>query len=144
MLNTQDIFAVAANEYKEGLEAAKEAAKKAGVTPQRMSYTIMLTEYSDPRLIRVRSGNTLFTIAALPERTGFVRGYNADIAPNYINNMIEFAQAAREMGFDTLMAFGTPQVVRALKLAMKRVPDMKVEFDSTNQAMVITTGPARD
>lgn len=144
MLNPQDIFAVAANEYKEGLEAAKAAAKKAGVTPQRMSYTIMLTEYSDPRLIRVRAGNTLFTIAALPERTGFVRGYNADIAPNYINNMIEFAQAAREMGFDTLMAFGTPQVVRALKLAMKRVPDMKVEFDSANQAMVITTGPARD
>ena len=41
MLKPQDIFAVAANEYKEGLEAAKEAAKKAGVSPQRMSYTIM-------------------------------------------------------------------------------------------------------
>ena len=144
MLKPQDIFVVASNEYKEGLEAAKEAAKKAGVTPQRMSYTIMVTEYSDPRLIRVRAGNTLFTIAALPERTGFVRGYNADIAPNYINNMIELAQAARKMGFDTLLAFGTPQVVRAIKLAMRRIEGMSINFDSTNGAMVIITGPARD
>jgi hypothetical protein len=144
MLKPQDIFAVAAHEYKQGLDLAKEPAKKAGVSPERMSYTIMVTEYSDPRLIRVRCGNTLFTIAALPERTGFVRGYNADIAPNYINNMIELAQAARKMGFDTLLAYTTEPVVRALKIALRRTSEVKVQFDSANQAMVVTTGPARD
>lgn len=144
MLNPQDIFVVAANEYKDGLEKAKEAARKAGVTPHRMSYTIMLTEYSDPRLIRIRAGNTLFTIAALPDRTGLVRGYNADIAPNYINNMIELAQVARKMGFDTLLAFVTPDVVRAIKIGMRRTQGMNITYDSAKGAMVITTGPARE
>jgi hypothetical protein len=109
-----------------------------------MSYTIMLTEYSDPRLIRIRAGNTLFTIAALPDRTGFVRGYNGDTAPNYINNMLELIQAARKMGFDTLLAYTTEPVVRAMKLALRRTSEVKVQFDSANQAMVVTTGPARD
>jgi hypothetical protein len=144
MLKPQDIFAVAAHEYKKGLELAKEPAKKAGVSPERMSYTIMLTEYSDPRLIRIRAGNTLFTIAALPDRTGFVRGYNGDTAPNYINNMLELIQAARKMGFDTLLAYTTEPVVRAMKLALRRTSEVKVQFDSANQAMVVTTGPARD
>jgi hypothetical protein len=144
MLNPQDIFVVAASEYKQGLEAAKEAAKKAGVSPERMSYTIMVSEYSDPRLIRIRSGNTLFTIAALPDRTGFVRGYNGDTAPNYINNMIELAQSARKIGFDTLLAFGTPDVVRAIKMGMRRTQGMNITFDSSSGAMVITTGSARE
>jgi hypothetical protein len=144
MLKPQDIFAVAAHEYKPGIEASAEAAKKAGVSPERMSYAIMISEYSDPRLIRIRAGNTLFTIVALPDRMGFVRGYNGDIAPNYINNMIELAQAARKMGFDTLLAYVSPDVVRAVKVAMRRVEGMSVEFDPTNSGMVITTGPKRD
>lgn len=144
MLKPQDIFAVAAYEYKEGLERVREAAKKANVSPERLSYTIMLTEFSDPKLIRIRAGNTLFSIAALPDRTGFVRGYNGDTAPNYINNMIELAQVARKMGFDTLLAFGTPAVVKAIKMAQRRIPDTDVTFDSRSGAMVIKTGPARD
>ena len=73
-----------------------------------------------------------------------MRGYNADIAPNYINNMIELAQSARKMGFDTLLAFGTPDVVRAIKLGMRRTQGMNITFDSSSGAMVITTGPARE
>ena len=144
MLKPQDIFAVAAHEYKPGIKAAAEAAKKAGMSPERMSYAVMISEYSDPKLIRIRAGNTLFTIAALPDRMGFVRGYNGDTAPNYINNMIDLAQAARKMGFDTLLAYVSPEVVRAVKIAIRRVQGMDVEFDPTNSGMVITTGPKRD
>lgn len=144
MLRPQDIFVVAANEYKDGLELAKGAAKQLGLSPLRMSYIVMVKEYSDPRLIRIRSGNTLFTIQALPDRTGYVRGYNGDIAPNYIENMIELAQAARKMGFDTLKAHGTPDVVRAVKMAARRMPEFQVHFDSGTRQMTITTGPKRD
>jgi hypothetical protein len=144
MLSPQDILVVAANEYKEGLETLKEDARKLGMSPLRLSYTALVSEFSDPRLIRIRAGNTLFTIQALPERTGFVRGYNGDIAPNYINNMIELADSARKIGFDTLLAHGTTDVVRAIKLAARQKPEMSVRFDSSTREIVITTGPKRD
>jgi hypothetical protein len=89
MLSPTDIFVVAAHEYKAGIEECREAAKKAHITAERMSYSVMIKEYSDPRLLRVRAGNTLFTIAAMPHRVGFVRGYNGDTAENYIANMGE-------------------------------------------------------
>ena len=37
--NLQDIFAVAAHEYKPGIKEAAKAAKKAGVSPERMSWS---------------------------------------------------------------------------------------------------------
>jgi len=145
MLQPTDIFLVAAHEYKQGLEICRAAAKKANITPERLSYTIMLKEYSDPKLLRVRAGNTLFTIAAFPKRTGFVRGYNADTGENYINNIIEFVHSARKMGFDKLIAHTSPDVVKALKIALKKA---KIEgatsyFDSSSEIFTFTTGEPR-
>lgn len=145
MLKPTDIFVVAAHEYKAGIEACREAAKKAHVTPERMSYSIMIQEYSDPRLIRIREGNTLFTIAALPHRVGFVRSYNGDTAENFIENMVVFNQCARKMGFDVLVAHTSPDVVRALKLALRRhkITGIKSHFDSAQNLFSITTGEPR-
>lgn len=145
MLTPTDIFAVAAHEYKQGIEQAREAAKKAHVSAERMSYAIMIKEYSDPRLIRIREGNTLFTIAALPHRFGFVRSYNGDTADNFIENMIVFNQCARKMGFDVLVAHTSPDIVRALKLALRKhkVKGIKSNFDSSQNLFAITTGEPR-
>lgn len=145
MLKPTDIFVVAAHEYKPGLEACKEAAKKAHVTAERMSYSIMVQEYSDPRLIRVRAGNTLFTIAALPHRVGYVRGYNGDTAENYVNNVAEFFDAARRMGFDVLTGSTTPELVRLLKVFLhkNKSKGLKSKFDSEHRVFAITTGEPR-
>lgn len=145
MLSPTDIFAVAAHEYKPGIEQCREAAKRAHVSPERLSYSIMIKEYSDPRLIRVRAGNTLFTIAALPHRVGFVRGYNGDTAEGYINNVAEFFDAARRMGFDLLVGTTTPEVVRLLKafLHKNKTKGIKSHFDSANSTFAITTGEPR-
>lgn len=145
MLQPTDIFAVAAHEYKDGLEQCKAAAKKAHVTPERLSYTIMVKEYSDPRLIRIRAGNTLFTIAALPKRIGFVRGYNGDTGENYVNNIVEFIQSARKFGFDKLFAHTTPDALKALKLALKKgkFKDIESKFDSSSKMFMFTTGEPR-
>jgi len=145
MLKPTDIFAVAAHEYKEGIERAKEPAKKAHVSPERMSYAIMIQEYSDPRLIRIREGNTLFTIAALPHRVGFVRSYNGDTAENFIENMIVFSQCARKMGFDVLVAQTSPAIVRALKVALRKhhMKGIKSNFDSSQSLFAMTTGEPR-
>ncbi len=145
MLNPPDIFLVAAHEYKQGIEICKAAAKKAKITPERLSYTIMLKEYSDPRLLRVRAGNTLFTIAALPKRTGFIRGYNGDTGENYVNNIIEFIKSARKMGFDKLLAHTTPEALKALKLALKKgkFEGAESNYDSTSKMFTFTTGEPR-
>ena len=145
MLNPTDIFAVAAHEYKEGLQECAASAKKHGVTPERMSYSIMVQEYSDPSLIRIRAGNTLLTILAFPNRIGFVRGYNGDTADMYISNMVEFFDCARKMGFDTLMCNTTADVVRALKIALRKTnhTGIKSHFDSSSNMFFISTGEAR-
>jgi hypothetical protein len=131
MLKPQDIFAVAAHEDKEGISICSKAAKKVGISPERMNFILMVKEYSDPRLIRIRAGNTLFTIAAFPDGIGFVRGYNGDTAPNYIANMIELNMAARRMGFKALLAHGSPAVMKAIKLALRqrKIDDTVVQFD---------------
>ena len=145
MLEPTDIFIVAAHEYKEGLAECAKAAKKHGVSPERLSYSIMLKAYSDPRLIRIRAGNTLFTIAALPDRVGFVHGYNGDTGQNYVDNILEFSQAARKIGFDLLICSTTPVVVRALKLMLKKqnVEGIKSNFDSSKNLFSFTTGEPR-
>jgi hypothetical protein len=145
MLEPTDIFAVAAYEDKAGIEMCAASAKKHQVSPERLLYSIMIEEYSDPRLIRIREGNTLFTIAAMPHRVGFVRGYNGDTAENYIENMIVCNQAARRLGFDVLVSHTSPDAVRALKIALKRhqVKGIKSHFDSAAKIFSITTGEPR-
>jgi hypothetical protein len=143
MLNPTDIFVVAAHEYKEGIERAKKSAKKAHITPERLSYSIMIKEYSDPRLIRVRAGNTLFTIAAFPNRVGYVRSYNGDTAQNYVNNMAEFTDAARRMGFDVLKGSGTSEIIRLIKVFLRKNKNLKSEFNSEKKTFSIITGESR-
>lgn len=145
MLKPQDIFAVAAHEDKANLERFAPAAKKAGVSPERMLYSVMIKQYSNPALIRIRAGNTLFTIAAFPGRVGFVVGYNADIAPNYINNLVDLFMSARKMGFDMLLAHTNETVVRALKAALRRGQGLNIKhkFDMKTGAFAITTDRAK-
>ncbi len=145
MLKPTDIFVVAAHEYKAGIEQCKEAAKKAHVSAERLSYSIMIQEYSDPRLIRIREGNTLFTIAAMPHRVGFVRSYNGDTADNFINNIIIFVKCARKMGFDVIVANTSPDIVRALKLALRKHKEVgiKSNFNSSHNLFAMTTGEPR-
>jgi len=145
MLKPEDIFVVAAHEYKDGIKEVQAKAKKHGISAERMSYAIMVSQYSEKSLIRIREGNTLFTILALPNRVGLVRGYNGDTAENYIQNMIIFFEAARNLGFDTLFAHTTVDVVRSLKIALRKlkIEGIKSHFDSSKNIFSISMGEPR-
>jgi hypothetical protein len=146
MLNPTDIFAVAAYENKQNQKVFAAAAKKAHVSVERLAYSAMIQEYSEKSLIRIRAGNTLFTIAAFEGRVGWVRSYNGDTADNLVNNMIEFMQAARKIGFDALFAMThTPEIVRVLKLAVRKIndPAIKTKFDSAKGIFAVSTGEKR-
>lgn len=146
MLTPNDIFIVASHEFKPGLKQYEQAAKKVGMTPERLQYSAMIRMFQDPKLVRLRAGNTMFAIKAMPKRTGFVMSFNADTAPNYINNMIEFFHAARKMGFDLLIAqTHSPEIIRLLKAAVKRskLPGVTARFDPQSKFFLMTTGEKR-
>ena len=147
MLNPTDIFVVAAYEDKAGQKAVEEGAKKAHVSTERMLYSMMIQMYSQPSLIRIRSGNTLFTIAAFEGRVGYVQAYNGDTAENYIENMHQFLESARKIGFDTLVTkTHSNEIVRLLKAAVRKMknPAVKTKFDSAHGLFAVSTGEKRD
>ena len=147
MLEPTDIFVVASHEDKKSQEMMVAGAKKAGISTERMLYTVMLNEYGNKGLIRIRAGNTLFTIAAFEGRVGLVRSYNGDTAANFVENMHQFLESAQKMGFDTLLAqTHTPEIVRLLKIAVRKMKDpaVKTQFNSAKGIFAITTGQKRD
>jgi hypothetical protein len=136
-----DIFAVAAHEYKEGLEAIHDDAKKAGVSPERLAYTIMLKQYSDPRLVRIRAGNTLFTIAGMPRRMGYVSIYNGDTPNDLIENLEELVQSANKMGFNSLVGKAEKEDVQSVTAFLKRKNNegFRVYFNTPDNVFSINT-----
>lgn len=146
MLNPTDIFVVAAHEDKYSQKIVERAAKKAQVSAERMLYSLLIKEYSHKGLIRIREGNTLFTIAALEGRVGFVRSFNGDTASNYIENMHQFMIASRKIGFDFLIATAhTKEIVTLLKLAARKMKDplVKTHFDVEKGVFTVCTGKQR-
>lgn len=147
MLNPTDIFVVASHEDKGSLKMMEKPAKKAHVSPERMLYSAMIQMYSNKGLIRIRAGNTLFTIAAFEGRVGLVNAYNGDTAENYVSNMQQFLESARKIGFDVLLALThTPEIVRLLKAAVRKTKDpaVKTHFNSQKGVFIVVTGEKRE
>ena len=143
MLSPNDIFVVAAHEFKDGLDnpKIKKTSRQYKISPERLQYTIMVRMFQDPSLIRIREGNTFFAIKAMPERAGFVFSWNADTARNYVNNMVEFIYAAKKMGFNNLVAnLHSEEIVRLTKLADKRLKEsgIKFKYDSKSGLLFIS------
>jgi hypothetical protein len=100
MLSENDIVIVAS--HMADSSEFKVDAKKHGVSPERLLYTMYIHEMRNPTLIRIRDGNTLFTIAALKDRYGFVSMYNGDTKKNIATNFNQFLQSAYKIGFNVL------------------------------------------
>jgi hypothetical protein len=102
MLSESDIVIVATH-MAEKTPEIEQAAKEHDVTPERLLYTVYVQEMQNPSLIRIRDGNTLFTIAAMPDRYGYVSMYNGDTENNVATNFSQFMQSAYKMGFNVLV-----------------------------------------
>lgn len=147
MLNPNDIFIVAAHEDKTGLKQVRKDAEDFGISPERMLYALKIKSFQDPKLIRIRSGNTLFGIKAYPNRLGYVTSFNGDTRNNYVNNMVDFLQSARKLGFDQLKEkIDSPDSMKMMKAVSDRISryGMKSQYDSEGKIFLIITGPKRD
>jgi len=100
MLSENDIVIVAA--HNTDLKRYQGAAKKHGVTAERLAYMAFAQVLQNPALILVREGNTFFPIAALKDRIGYVYVFHADTKENSKDNLKVFLEAAYKMGFNRL------------------------------------------
>jgi hypothetical protein len=101
ILSPDDVVLVAA--YTTDPSEYEESAKEHGIDVERLIHTVYVQLMQDPNLLLIREGNTLFNIAALPDRHGYVSMYNGDTENNVASNFVQFLQAAYKMGFNILM-----------------------------------------
>ena len=117
-------------------EIIEISAKQTGVTRPLEEVIQMLTiELTMPNIWKCRIGNTLFIFhkSAKPG-VGYVRALNADIARNYVNNILEAAKSSYEVGFDTLVTqFTDDAPLVAFKIIARNPPkDMGFAVQRTN------------
>jgi hypothetical protein len=92
----------------------------------------------DPALIRIRTGNTLYTIAALEGRVGFVFMYNGDVQENVTQNFMEFIQAAYKMGFNILAIKCVDNSLNEnAKEIESSVQDAKLSYDAEDDLLYV-------
>lgn len=136
-LNENDIVIVSAF-MTDATDEIKESAKKHGVTPERLLYTIYVQQMQNPALIRVREGNTLFTIAALEGRQGVVMMYNGDVEENVAVNFEQFLQASYKMGFNVLIVKCVDDSLnRSAKQIQADVQDAEFVYNKADEVLYV-------
>jgi len=113
---------VAVHDHK---DVADDYYKKAGspkqITPEMLLYTIFDKLFTQPNIIRLREGNTLFTLTPTEEGAMFMM-FDADTPNNTIHNLIVTGEAAKKMGFKRLIGTsGNPTVTKLIKRAFDRL-----------------------
>jgi hypothetical protein len=97
----------------------------------------------------VRQGNTLFIIHKAQPGVGWFRALNADTAPNFLANSVEFIKACYKMGFDTVAStFRDPAIISVFRYISKNPlnPSMGYKMQTLSDGSfmgTIKTGPSR-
>jgi hypothetical protein len=137
MLSESDIVIVAAY-MTEATPEVKASAKKHGLSKERLLYTAYIQEMRNPALIRIRDGNTLFTIAALENRHGYVSMYNGDIKKNVATNFNQFLQAAYKIGFNVLVVKCMDESLNdSSEEVESSVKDAELAYDDKNDLLYV-------
>ena len=85
----------------------------------------LIAESSLPNCILMRFGNTIFSIhyTLKDKRIGMFRALNADVAPQFLKNSIEFMRAVGLMGMKTLTSeFTDPTIINVFKYVANNPP----------------------
>lgn len=145
MLEVGDILLVAAHEAAKASQKFKKASKKTGISEERLMYTALMELYKKPNTIRIRSGNTLFSILPMEKRIGALIDFNADTSQNHVNNLVDFLKSALKMGFNQIFSFLDAEEVKAFKSAIKKsnIPGIEFRFNSSNNSFVVKINDLR-
>jgi hypothetical protein len=135
-LSPEDIVAIASMNTDAGVDRAKAIA-------------MINAELQMDDTLFIRQGNTLFIIHKAAPGIGWFRALNADTAPNFLANSVEFIKACYKMGFDTMAStFDDPAIISVFRYISKNPPnpDMGYEIQTMDDGSfmgTIKTGPSR-
>jgi len=121
MLSNNDILLVAAWDHSDAAEAAyKKAGSPEQITPQMLMYTIFHQLFTQPNVVRLREGNTLFTL--FPEKdSALLMLFDADTPSNSVNNIVQFGKASQKLGFKKIFGQAdSPIVIALIKRAFEK------------------------
>jgi len=141
MLSVEDILMVSAHDHKDAAQKYyKQVGSPEGVSPERVMYTIWVKNMSQPQVIRLREGNSLFPIVPLNEHTqmGMLMMFDADVPKNTVRNGTEALNAARKMGFKTLLIGAKqPEIATMAKLAFSRAKQPGDTFEKVGNKITV-------
>ena len=135
-LSPEDIVAIASMNTDAGVDRAK-------------AISMINAELQMDDTLFIRQGNTLFIIHKAAPGIGWFRALNADTAPNFLANSVEFIKACYKMGFDTMAStFDDPAIISVFRYISKNPPnpDMGYEIQTMDDGSfmgTIKTGPSR-
>ena len=94
----------------------------AGIDFQTLK-TAITAELNMPNTLFLRQGNTLFIIHKAAPGVGWFRALNADTAPNFLQNSMEFIKACNKMGFQTMATnFTDPTILSVFRYISQNPP----------------------
>ena len=145
-LSVTDIAAVAAHTDKKVIARFKTSSKKSGASAERIAYSFFMHEMQDPSLVRIREGNTLFTVKAVAKDGGYLRVYNGDVKANVLPNYKLAMDAAHKMGFNYVVAPTTSEeVCQNLKiLSQKEGSGFAFGVAPNKEAVVLRLGKSKE
>ena len=95
---------------------------EAGIDFQTLK-TAITAELNMPNTLFLRQGNTLFIIHKAAPGVGWFRALNADTAPNFLQNSMEFIKACNKMGFQTMATnFTDPTILGVFRYISQNPP----------------------
>ena len=136
ILSPDDVVLVAA--YMTDPAEYEASAKEHGIDVERLIHTTYVQLMQDPNLLLIREGNTLFTIAALEDRYGYVSMYNGDTENNVASNFAQFTQASYKMGFNVLIVNCVDESLNdSAEEVQSLIQDAELVYDDENNLLYV-------
>lgn len=117
--------------------------------PMKQVKEMLLIEFALPNVWKLQIGNTIFIVHRASKSSGYFRAINADTAPNFLQNIKAFMQAAYQVGFDVVVTQTNDKELMNLVRVLFRTPPPRTGYvvqrtkDGGSQ-LIIKLGPSRE
>lgn len=90
--------------------------------PLQVAFTAITSEMNQPKTKVQQIGNTLF-ILHMGDEGGYFKALNADIAPNFYRNSVNFIVWAKDLGLQTLVTeFSDERIMAIINMIASNPP----------------------
>lgn len=117
--------------------------------PMKQVKEMLLIEFALPNVWKLQIGNTIFIVHRANKSSGYFRAINADTAPNFLQNIKAFMQAAYQVGFDVVVTqTGDKELMNLIRVIFRMPPQgtgyMVQRTKDGGSQLIIKVGPSRE